>query len=197
IAIPILVLQRLGGTEAMVGVVFALSGVAGVVSVGLSGRIDSRRREWLLLVIPMAFMGPAALLLLPAVDPVDIGLAWAALFASLILTGLLNGPMDIGLFTMRQRRTDPALIGRAFAVSMAFNFLGYPVGAAIAGALATTSIDAAIWLGVGASALAVVFAAVMVPKQDPATDAPAGRGGADQAAGEAAGTGLATGPGGS
>ena len=62
IAIPILVLQRLGGTEAMVGVVFALSGVAGVVSVGLSGRIDSRRREWLLLVVPMAFMGPAALL---------------------------------------------------------------------------------------------------------------------------------------
>ena len=166
IVIPILILQRLGGTEAMVGLVFALSGVAGVVSVGLSGRIDSRRREWLLLVLPMAFMGPAALLMLPAADPVDIGLAWAALFASLILNGLLNGPMDIGLFTMRQRRTDPAMLGRAFAVSMAFNFLGYPIGAAIGGLLAATSLDAAIWLAVGACVLGTIFAAVMVPRQD-------------------------------
>jgi hypothetical protein len=38
--------------------------------------------------------------------------------------------MDIALFTMRQRRTDPAWIGRAFAVSMALNFVGFPIGAA-------------------------------------------------------------------
>ena len=81
-----------------------------------------------------------------------------------MILGLLNGPMDIGLFTMRQRRTDPALLGRAFAVSMAFNFLGYPVGAAISGALAATSLDGAIWLGVGACALASAFAVFLVPR---------------------------------
>ena len=73
--------------------------------------------------------------------------------------------MDIGLFTMRQRRTDPAMLGRAFAVSMAFNFLGYPIGAAIGGVLATTSLDAAIWLGAGASVVATIFAVVMIPRQ--------------------------------
>ena len=57
-----------------------------------------------------------------------------------------------------------------FAVSMAFNFLGYPVGAAIAGALASSSMESAIWLGVGACALAAVFAAVMVPRQVEAID---------------------------
>jgi hypothetical protein len=69
---------------------------------------------------------------------------------------------------------------------MAFNFLGYPVGAAIAGALAATSIEGAIWLGVAASALAVVFAAIMVPRQDPAAEALSGRGGPGQAPGDAA-----------
>ena len=166
IAVPIIILQRLGGTAAAVGLVFALSGVAGVISVGLSGRIDSRRREWLLLVIPMALMGPAALLMLPAASPTDIAIAWIALALSLLLNGALNGPMDIGLFTMRQRRTDPSMFGRAFAVSMAFNFLGYPIGAAIGGLLATTSLDAAIWLAVGACVVATVFAVVLIPRQD-------------------------------
>jgi predicted MFS family arabinose efflux permease len=145
--------------------VFAVSGVAGVISVGLSGRIDSRRREWLLLVVPISLMCPATLLMLPAANPTDIALAWLALVGSLVLTGLLNGPMDIGLFTMRQRRTDPALLGRAFAVSMAFNFLGYPIGAAIGGILATTSLEAAVWLEVAATALAAFFALVMIPRQ--------------------------------
>ena len=35
-----------------------------------------------------------------------------------------NGPFDISLFTLRQRRTDPAWFGRAFAVSMSLNFVG-------------------------------------------------------------------------
>ena len=39
-------------------------------------------------------------------------------------------------------------MGRAFAVSMAFNFMGYPFGAVIAGALATDSLPAALVLGV-------------------------------------------------
>ena len=47
--------------------------------------------------------------------------------------GLLVGPTDIALFTVRQRRTDPAWMGRAFSVSMAFNYLGVPIGAAVAG----------------------------------------------------------------
>jgi MFS family permease len=166
IVVPLIVLQSLGGSEAMVGLVFALSGIAGVFSVALAGRIDSRRREWRLLVLPMIPMAPVTALLLVAAGASEAPLGYLALAGCLVLLGLLTGPMDIGLFTMRQRRTDAALLGRAFAVSMAFNFLGYPVGAAVSGALASSSLEGAIWLGVGASALATVFAVTMVPRHD-------------------------------
>ena len=89
---------------------------------------------------------------LPAGSPGGIApLAGIVLvIASQALFGILNGPLDIALFTVRQRRTDPAIMGRAFAVSMAANFVGYPLGSAIAGLLATTSLASAVGLGVAA-----------------------------------------------
>jgi hypothetical protein len=91
------------------------------------------------------------------------GLAFVTL--GLAVSGALNGPMDVGLFTIRQRRTDQAWMGRAFAVSMAFNFVGYPIGAAIAGILAAESVEAAIVVGAVACLVAAVAAAVMIPRQ--------------------------------
>ena len=144
IVVPLLVIQQLGYSEALVGVVFALSGVAGMVSALLFGRVDTRGREWRLLVVPMLGIAPfIALLLVPAavegLDPL-VGLLFIA--AGRSAAGLLNGPMDIALFTIRQRRTDPAWTGRAFAVSMAMNFVGFPIGAALAGVLAEQSLTA-------------------------------------------------------
>jgi hypothetical protein len=100
-----------------------------------------------------------------------VGLAFVVAYQ--LLTGLLAGPLDIALFTVRQRRTDPLMLGRAFAVSMAFNFVGYPVGAAIAGALAAGSIPTAIGMGVAASFLGAVFAATMIPVHAPTATAAA------------------------
>ena len=85
----------------------------------------------------------------------------------MFLFGLLNGPLDIALFTIRQRRTDPAWMGRAFAVSMAFNFMGYPFGAIIAGALATNSLPAAVVLGVITCLMGGVIAQWLVPSVVP------------------------------
>ena len=65
------------------------------------------------------------------------------------------------------RRTDPAIMGRAFAVSMAANFVGYPLGSAIAGLLATTSLASAVGLGVSACFVATVFATVLIPARAP------------------------------
>jgi hypothetical protein len=93
--------------------------------------------------------------------------------ASQAAFGLLNGPLDIALFTVRQLRTDPTIMGRAFAVSMAANFIGYPLGSAIAGVLAAASLVAPIWLGIVACILATVFAAVLVPQRAPTAPAPA------------------------
>jgi MFS family permease len=168
IVVPLIVLEQLGGSEAAVGLIFACSGLAGMGSVFFFGRYDTRGRDWTFLVVPMLLIAPGLAVMLLAAHAPTLAVGLILLAFSLGLFGFLNGPMDIGLFTMRQRRTDPAWMGRAFAVSMAFNFVGYPVGAAIAGILAASSIDLAIAVGVAAALLGTVFAVTMVPRQDPA-----------------------------
>jgi MFS family permease len=176
IVVPLIVVHRLGAPEVAVGLVFAVSGVAGMIAALIAGRLDSRGREWHLLVLPLGGIAIADLLLLAGAGATEVvaGLFFVAL--GLAVGGALNGPMDIGLFTIRQRRTDPAWMGRAFAVSMAFNFTGYPVGAVLAGAIATVSVEAAIVVGAIACLAAAVTAAVMIPRQAPAlAGAAAGR----------------------
>jgi len=170
IVIPLMVIDRLALPEWVVGIVYALSGVAGMISVFMFGRVDSRGREWRMLVYPMLPMAPVTALLLLAGSPAAVAAPLAGLavmIASQFLLGLLGGPMDIALFTMRQRRTDPAWIGRAFAVSMALNFVGFPIGAAIAGTLAAVSLELAIGAAVLASVVGVVFAIFLVPRNEP------------------------------
>lgn len=173
IVIPLIVLTRLGLSETAVGLVFAASGVSGMFSAFLWGRMDTRGREWAMLVVPMLLVAPVIALMLPpagspqagtpgAIDPL---LGTALVVGSQAIFGILNGPLDIALFTVRQRRTDPAVLGRAFAVSMAFNFMGFPLGAALAGALADVSLTAAVWLGIGAALVSAVFAATLVPRE--------------------------------
>ena len=177
IAIPLIVLRQLGYSESVVGLAFAVSGITGMVSSALFGRLDTRGREWRLLVVPMALTAPAIALLLPVAGAAPLGIdpviGIVLVLASQAVFGLLNGPLDIALFTVRQRRTDPAIMGRAFAVSMAANFIGYPLGSAIAGVLAAASLVAPIWLGIVACILATVFAAVLVPQRAPAALVPA------------------------
>lgn len=159
IVVPLLVLRRLGMPEVIVGLVFAVQGVVGVV-VGLAaGRLDTRGREKRLFLWPMLIWAPATALLL-----IDGGL-WP-IVAAMAVGGLLSGPMDVAMFTLRQRRTDQAWIGRAFAVSMAFNFAGYPVGAALGGWIAASSIEAAIWLGVGAAVVGTIIGWRLIPPDE-------------------------------
>ena len=66
---------------------------------------------------------------------------------------------------MRQRRTDPAWMGRAFAVSMALNFAGFPVGSAIGGAIVPISLDVAIGLAILAQVVAALLAQ-RIPRDD-------------------------------
>jgi MFS family permease len=169
IVIPLIVIGRFGLSEAVVGLVFAASGISGVTSAFAFGRMSTRGKEWSLLVWPMVALVPAVALLLLAAGQASVPLGLALLVVEMLLVGFLIGPMDIALFTVRQRRTDPAWMGRAFAVSMAFNYLGMPVGAALAGLLADRSIETAIvGLGVGGSILAAIAAAVLVPRHEPA-----------------------------
>jgi MFS family permease len=161
IVIPVLVLRDMGLGAIVVGVVFAVSGVTGGIGALVAGRWQTQGRERSMLVWPMAGMAiTAGALLVSPTLPV--------LVAVMAIQGLLNGPMDIAMFTLRQRRTDPAWMGRAFAISMAMNFMGYPFGSAIGGALVGIGTDVAIAAAVVFTALGAIVAWLLLPRVAPA-----------------------------
>ena len=167
IVLPLIILERFGLNEAVVGLAFAASGISGMISAFLFGRMDTRGREWSLLVWPMLALVPTVGLLLLAAGAASVPLGLALIVVEMLIVGVLVGPMDIALFTVRQRRTDPAWMGRAFSVSMAFNYLGVPIGAALAGILADSSIETAIvLLGIGGATASFVAAALLVPREE-------------------------------
>ena len=77
IVIPLIVIEVLGAGQAAVGLVFALAGLAGMVSVLAFGRVDTRGRERRMIVIPMFLSAGAVALILPAAGAggVEIGRA--------------------------------------------------------------------------------------------------------------------------
>jgi MFS family permease len=169
IVLPLIILERFGLEPVVVGLVFAASGIAGMASAFAFGRMDTRGREWALLVWPMVALVPVIGILLVALAQASVWLGLALVFVEMVAVGLLIGPVDIALFTVRQRRTDPAWMGRAFSVSMAFNYLGVPFGAALGGLIAEGSIELAIIiLGIGGATLAALAAGFLVPREDTA-----------------------------
>jgi MFS family permease len=170
ILVPVLVVDRFEAPHALVGLAFTASGVAGATSGLLYGQVDTRGTEVRMLVGAKAGLALSALLLLPAVLTTSsaLGLTWV--FLAMAVMGFSSGPWNIAIFTLRQRRTDPGLMGRAFAISMAFNWSGLPVGAAVAGSLADRSLlVATAVLSVAAACSGAVLAAVLVPRHDGAT----------------------------
>jgi MFS family permease len=158
IGLPVLVLTRLSGGPAQVGQLFALSGVTAAVSVLFVGRIGTEGRERELLAGAMLAMGVGYVALLLSPSLVVVALV-------MLFIGLATGPFDVVLFTLRQRRTDPAWLGRAFAVSMSLNFIGFPVGSAIGGATASVSLEATFGAAIALSVLAAVITFLAIPKQ--------------------------------
>ena len=159
LVIPIIVIGRLGAGEATVGAVYAVSGITGGIAALLVGRIDSRGREPAMLVIPLAAMGLswAALLFLPLSMPLLVG--------ALAFSGACNGITDVALFSLRQRRTDPTLLGRAFAVSMSLNFAGYPIGSAVGGVLVAGSLEAALAVGLVVCVASGLLLLLLLPRE--------------------------------
>jgi len=150
IALPVLVLTRLHQGPGTVGLLYATMGVAAFCTVLFAGRIDSDGRERAMILFSL--LGTAlAFALLPFATSV-----WVV-FVALALLGIAVAPFDIALFTLRQRRTHVTWIGRAFAVSMALNFAGQPIGSALAGPLIgyslTVALMAAVLITLAAAAL--------------------------------------------
>src|SRR5207237_7150923 len=119
-------------------------------SVLFIGRVGTEGRERPFLSGAMLLTGIAygAVLISP-------NLLFAALAMALI--GLATGPFDVVLFTLRQRRTDPAWLGRAFAVSMSLNYTGFPVGSALGGLIVSQSLGLAFGLAAVMEGLAALI----------------------------------------
>ena len=161
IAVPVLVLSRLHGGPATVGILWGVMGAVGMVSALLTGRVSSLGRERQMMLVAI-LIGAAGMAILPfAGNVLAVGVAIA-------LLGLSTGPFDVGLFTLRQRRTDPAWFGRAFAISMSLNSLGNPIGSAVAGPLIGRSLDVALWCAVAICLVAGLLPMLAIPGRDSA-----------------------------
>lgn len=167
VGIPVLVLRDLHAGPATVGQLFAVFGLAGLVSGLIVGRINTRERERALIQLALFVQ-----------VPVMIGLAFVrsllAVFALLAIAGAAESAGNVGIFALRQRRTAPAWFGRAFAISMSLNLSGAPVGAAVSGPLVARSITLAMLVGAGISVLALLATFALIPAREQLAAAGAG-----------------------
>lgn len=167
VGIPVIVLRQLHGSAATVGQVFAVFGLAGLLAGLAVGRLDTAERERALILA-----GVCAQL------PVLVGLALSPslpiVFLLAAVAGASSAASSVGIFALRQRRTDPSWFGRAFAVSMSMNFSGAPIGSAISGPLLAQSVPLAMLVGAVIGALALP-AAFLIPARRDAVLAASGR----------------------
>jgi MFS family permease len=157
VGIPVLVLRQLHGSAATVGEVFAAFGIAGLVSGLLVGRLNTEGRERLFIAGSIAIQVPAIALL-------ALANALPLVFAVALVAGAAGSVVNIGIFALRQRRTDPAWFGRAFAVSLSMNFSGQPIGSALSGPLLEHSIPVALLLGAAITGVAAALALILIPR---------------------------------
>jgi len=173
VAMPVLLLRTLHQPAEIVGWIWAVVGAFSLVGALVVGRMGTRGRERLILAVAMLVPVPG--LVVAATVP---GVAVSFLVAALVGVGL--GPLDVALFSLRQRAVDPAWYGRAIAVSMTLNASGGAIGGGLGGAISQASPRAALLISGLFTSLAA--AAVMtIPAARRLTGRPAGLGAAEPA----------------
>ena len=158
LALPVLIFRQFHWGPSAVGTLWGVAGLATVVAGLFAGRINTEGRERLMVVVGMGIAAAGAALLAVA------GSA-TVLVLGMILTGVSAAPIDLGLFALRQRRTDPAWFGRVIAISMSLNFIGYPIGAALAGPMIDQSVSLALMVGALLSVMAGAVTFLVIPRQ--------------------------------
>jgi predicted MFS family arabinose efflux permease len=166
VAVPVVVVRDLGAgafADSVVGGMWAVAGLAGGLGALWAGHLRTIGRE-------RQFIALGALATAVAIWPVSASFGLAGLAVGLVLVGFFEGPVDVGVLSLRQRRTDPAWLGRVLAVSMSFNMSGLPLGSALGGILVAHSAPLAFAVAALASVLAAVAAWGLVPAahDDPA-----------------------------
>jgi MFS family permease len=167
VALPVIV-YRLHGNAAAVGSMLALAGAVGVPAALVAGRIRTEGRERESMSLFSVVMGLAVFaLLVPSLALIAVGVA---------IAGGADAASSVSAFSLRQRRTARAWFGRAFAVSMALNFSGVPIGSAVAGPLLGISTTFTVILAAGLTLVASALIQLKIPAAAPsANEAPASR----------------------
>jgi predicted MFS family arabinose efflux permease len=133
-------------------------GLVGAIAALTTGHWRTEGRERMLMALGLLATAVAAW-------PLAASFGLIGLVLGLMLIGAAEGPIDVSALTLRQRRTDPAELGRVLSVSMSLNMSGAPLGSALAGALVTWSLEGTF----AVAALASLFAAaavVLIPRHE-------------------------------
>lgn len=160
VVVPVMVMREFGAgaaADSVVGVLWAAAGLACGLGALYAGHHSTVGRE-------RQFIAFGTLATAVALWPVSASFGLVGLAIGLILVGLLEGPIDVGVLSLRQRRTDPDWLGRVLAVSMSFNTSGLPLGSVIGGIVVVHSPALAFGLAAVASVLAAAAAHFLIPK---------------------------------
>ncbi len=158
VVVPVVAVARFSTAagSSVAGVLWGAMGLAGGIGALLAGHLRTAGRERPVMAIGMAVTALAAW-------PVAARFGLGGLVAGLMLTGLVAGPIDVALLTLRQRRTEPHQLGRILSISMSLNLAGFPLGSALAGMLVATSLPATLAMAGLASAMAAA-AILSIPR---------------------------------
>ncbi len=161
VAVPVFMAHQfaVGRWESLTGLVWAGAGLAGSIGSLAAGQMRLLGREVAVMTVCMLATALAAW-------PLAAAFGVAGLCLGLAVVGLLAGPIDVALLTLRQRRTEPALLGRVLAVSMSVNTAGFPIGTALGGMLAAWSVQAAFLAAALASLLGALATWQLIPAED-------------------------------
>jgi MFS family permease len=156
VALPVFVLSLLHGSSAQVGALFSSFGVAALATGLLFGRVSTQARERRIMLggIVVSALG---------ITLVAVSSNLVLVFAGLLIAGAATGPLDVAMFSLRQRATDPAWFGRSLSISMSVNALGLPIGSLFAGALVGLSVTGSIAVSAALIVLGGAACLVLLP----------------------------------
>lgn len=161
VAVPVLVIRDLGAgptSDAIVGALWAVAGLAGGIGALWAGHLRTEDRERTLIAV-------GALATAASIYPASVSFGLSGLAIGLVLVGFLAGPIDVAVLSLRQRRCDPGWFGKVLTVSMSLNMSGLPLGSALGGLVIAHSLPLAFAMAALASIAATLAAWCLIPKR--------------------------------
>jgi MFS family permease len=161
VAVPVSVVRHPitgASADSLTGLLWAVAGLAGVVGAMVAGHVRTLGRERTMIAVSALATGVV-------IFPLSTVFGLVGLGAGLALVGLLEGPIDVGVLTLRQRRADPGWLGRILAVSFSLNMAGLPIGSAVGGLIVTQSLSAAFAAAAVTSMVSALATYVLIPRQ--------------------------------